>query len=788
MIRTACLAAAVAIALVTGAPPASAQVPILSKAAKAEDAPAPTPTPAGAPEIRTIESIGRELAASRDELKAIEDSPDQSLGAPPNTPSIEIGERLTLARQLATMYQQQQDALARGDAARALRAETERSARDWAGFAAPPPHSVLMVDGLRDRLQTADGQVANAEARASLLAGFLEHVGPKVKTSQGAARLAAEAADRARGTPDEARLEWQRLLAAMRARVDVATQDLLQMGARTAREEAAAAESERALARRQLEAAGRDLIFPPEDLARVDGELAARRRAAEAALAAAARVTAAASEARSAADAALAAARAAAPAPGEDAAARAARLEELARIAELRREQAITANSRLDMLKGLLMALDGEQGAWKGRAEAVKANDRVQARAIYDKLTGAVATISAWREYLQQQLRALKGRIVEQEARLRSGSPADVAHAQQLLDTLRQREADVQKALEGGQPLERLLARFRSDFEGRRDASLQERARDMLAGAVLVTRRIWNYELFTVADTFETADGRRLEVERSVTVGKSAGAVLIVILGYWLCSVVMRRVERSLVRRGRLAPQAAALLRSWILFLVGAMLIAFALVSASIPLTAFAFLGGALAIAAGFGLQTLLRNFVAGIMLLFERPMRLGDLVEVDGFRGRVTSIGIRASTITSADGIETMIPNSTFVENKLTNWTYSSPQARQTITIGANYGTPLRRAGDVLLDVLKRHGRVLKNPEPQVYLDAYADSSVNFVLTYWLDMDPSIDSRRVKSDILHMIDTAFADAGFGMPFPQRDVHLDATAPLRVELVPPADN
>ncbi len=327
------------------------------------------------------------------------------------------------------------------------------------------------------------------------------------------------------------------------------------------------------------------------------------------------------------------------------------------------------------------MALDGEQGAWKGRAEAIKANDRVQARAIYDKLTGAVATISAWREYLQQQLRALKGRIVEQEARLRSGSPADVAHAQQLLDTLRQREADVQKALEGGQPLERLLARFRSDFEGRRDVSLQERARDMLASAVLVTRRIWNYELFTVADTFETADGRRLDVERSVTIGKTAGAVLIVILGYWLCSVVMRRVEKSLVRRGKLAAQAAALLRSWILFLVGAMLIAFALVSASIPLTAFAFLGGALAIAAGFGLQTLLRNFVAGIMLLFERPMRLGDLVEVDGFRGRVTSIGIRASTITSADGIETMIPNSTFVENKLTNWTYSSPQARQTIT-----------------------------------------------------------------------------------------------------------
>jgi small-conductance mechanosensitive channel len=195
-------------------------------------------------------------------------------------------------------------------------------------------------------------------------------------------------------------------------------------------------------------------------------------------------------------------------------------------------------------------------------------------------------------------------------------------------------------------------------------------------------------------------------------------------------------------------------------------------VTASIPLTAFAFLGGALAIAAGFGLQTLLKNFVAGMMLLFERPMRLGDYVEVDGFRGRVSAIGIRASTITSADGIETMLPNSTFIEGKLTNWTYSTPQARQMLSIGVAYGTPLRKATDVLQESLGRHGLVLKDPAPQVYLDDYGDSAIKFVLTYWVDMAPTIDRRRIKSDLLHMIERAFAEAGIAIPFPQRDVHL----------------
>jgi small-conductance mechanosensitive channel len=315
---------------------------------------------------------------------------------------------------------------------------------------------------------------------------------------------------------------------------------------------------------------------------------------------------------------------------------------------------------------------------------------------------------------------------------------------------------------------------------------LAERAKDIFASAWLSASRAWNHELFSIEDAMETADGRKLTVARSVTIGKSFGAVLILVAGYFIASFVVRWIERRIVAAHRSTAQAAALARKWILFVLTAILAIFALFSASIPLTAFAFLGGALAIAAGFGLQTLLKNLVSGVMLLVERPLRLGDLVEVDSLRGRITEIGLRASTIRSGDGTESMVPNSRFLEGNMTNWTYSSPTHRQTITLGVAYGSPLRRVSEILSDVLTRHGLVLKVPAPQVYLDAYGDSSINFALNYWIEMTEQMDPRRVKSDLLHMIDRAFEEADIRIPYSQREVRVSTVAPASVTVLPPA--
>ena len=752
-------------------------VAALATAAAAVGPPPPSAPAAttgnAAPAVSTRDEIARELAAAQAQLAAVEAAGAEG-GAPHGTPASEISDRGTLARQLVAMYQQQQDTLERADAAQAQRTAAERASREWSGFATPPPHSILLIDGIRDSIDAAEARLVAAAGRRALLDRFGADIEAKLKASQAAARQASEAADAAAGTPASARRDWERDLALLRARVDVATQGLIQIALRGVREETASAEAARDLARRQLAAAGRGATLTPEERARIDVEIDERRRATEAEIKRATRAAAAAIGARERADAELARLKAAPPTA--DDAGRADRELAVSLDAALERERAAAASLRADSLKDHLMVLAGERLAWDARSESLRTQDPVSARAAYERLGQSLATLRTRRQYLDQELVSVGQRIGEYERKLRTAAGAEEEHARRMVEVLRARETEIRGALRNGEPLERLLDRFREDLEGKRGTSFVDEARDAAAAVVLQARRAWNYEMFTVDDTFETADGRKLSVSRGVTVGKTVGAVLIVVVGFWLVRAIMRRTERILVARGRVTPQSAALLRNWVLLAVMCVLVVFALATASIPLTVFAFLGGALAIAAGFGLQTLLKNLVSGVILLGERPMRLGDLVEVDGTRGRVTQIGIRASTILTGDGIESMIPNSAFLEGKLTNWTYTSPQTRQTIVVGVAYGTPLRQAADVLAGVLARHGLVRKDPLPQVYLDEYADSAIRFALTYWVDMTPENDARRVKSDLLHMIDTAFAEAGIRMPFPQLDVHLDRGA------------
>jgi len=769
--------------LLTGAAlagaPASAQLPGLTQP-KAASAPA-----AESPALRSPEEIARDHAAAQAALAGYEAAGESPADAPPGTPALEIASRLSLARQLVSVLQQQIEALARADDARSRLAEVKRQQEEWRGFDSPPPHSLLLVDALRDEVENAQAQLAQAQARRALFARVESQLSDRFRESQGAARLAAEAADRARGTPGAAALEWKRGLAAMQARLDGETQVLLQLAARAAQVEEASATAASDFARRKLADAGTQYALPPADLEKVLAQIEVRERAAARDLDRATRESLAAIDARGAAERRLAEARTAPPRPGEPPEAREARLAELEREAAARHELALNASGRIDLLREQLVQLEGERALWKARAAVVGTNDPVRARAAYDRLTTSLTGLRSALQYLRQRVSATEGRIREEEARLRTALASDSPAARRLVDALRQREAGLRRAVERGEDLERLLSRFRADFEERRGASLQERAQDAVAGAWLAARRAWNHEIFTLEDTFEAADGRRVSVSRSVTVGKTFGAALIVLLGYWIAKLLARRVERAAVARGRASPQTAALVRQWVLFVVTAILVIIALVGASIPLTAFAFLGGALAIAAGFGLQNLLKNLVSGIMLLVERPLRLGDLVEVDGVRGRITEIGVRASTLRTADGIESIIPNSRFVEGSVTNWTFTSPTTRQSIAVGVAYGTDLRAAATLLADVLDRHGLVLKSPPPQVYLEEFADSAVNFALTYWVVLSPEADPRRVKSDLLHMIDRAFAEAGIAFPFPQRDVHLDVAGPVPVSVVLP---
>ena len=734
-------------------------------------------------ESYSIEDVRGALAAAKKTLEGIEAGGEAPQDAPPGTPLSEILQRLTLARTLASTYEKQLNSLEKAKSARRRLAEQQRAAEAWHGFEQPPPYSVLVVDELRDELAAARNALASAKATSAMFDRLETDYASRLKAAQGTARLAAEAADRARGTPTFTQREWEHGIAALRAAVDGAVQGLLQIGMRAAEAEVGAANATADLAMRKLNAVGTDFDLPRADLDKVLAEVESRRKATEKEVDPAVKASAAAADIVSGLELRLAAVRATGSAGGAASAPSLPSAADVERDLAAAREAASTAAQRVFLLREYLLQLDSEKAAWEARATVIGLHDPLRGRTGFDRLTESLAGLRATRQYLEQQLATTERRLRDEEARQRTASHTETPASRLLIDTLRQRQQDLRKALDDASPLERLVAHFRADFEDRRAASLATRVRDEIAAVGLAARELWNFELFAIDDSFETAEGRKLAVSRSVTVGKTFGAALIVFVGYWLSRFLVRRVERKVVATGRASPQGAALLRKWILFAVAAILALVALVSASIPLTAFAFLGGALAIAAGFGLQTLLKNLVSGVMLLIERPLRLGDLVEVDGIRGRITEIGIRASTIRSSDGIESMIPNSRFLEGNMTNWTYSSPQARQSIVIGVAYGSPLRKVAEILAGVLHRHHLVLTEPAPQVYLDEYADNSINFSMTYWVEMTAASDTRRIKSDVLLMIDHAFTEAGISIPFPQRDVHLSTAEPVPVEIV-----
>jgi small-conductance mechanosensitive channel len=171
------------------------------------------------------------------------------------------------------------------------------------------------------------------------------------------------------------------------------------------------------------------------------------------------------------------------------------------------------------------------------------------------------------------------------------------------------------------------------------------------------------------------------------------------------------------------------------------------------------------------------------MILLAERSVQIGDLVDVEGITGTVTAVDLRSSTILSFDGTETIVPNSVLLENKFTNWTRTDRCVRRVVRVGVAYGSPVRQVADILEDCAKRHGLVLDEPAPRAIFEDFGDNAQVFALYVWVELKPDSSLLIVLSDLRFMIEKQMREAGIVIAFPQRDVHLDSAGPLRVELV-----
>ncbi len=191
-----------------------------------------------------------------------------------------------------------------------------------------------------------------------------------------------------------------------------------------------------------------------------------------------------------------------------------------------------------------------------------------------------------------------------------------------------------------------------------------------------------------------------------------------------------------------------------------------------IDLTTLAIFSGAVGIGVGFGLQKITSNFISGIILLFEKSIENDDLIELnDGTYGFVRHTGARYTLVETFEGKEIIIPNEDFITNRVTNWTYSNTRGRVEITIGVSYDSDIEKARELILEAAKEHPRSVEEPMPVCYLREFGDSSVNFLLFFWVG-DVTEGRYEPQSDVMRCIWKKFKEHKITIPFPQRDLHI----------------
>jgi small-conductance mechanosensitive channel len=193
----------------------------------------------------------------------------------------------------------------------------------------------------------------------------------------------------------------------------------------------------------------------------------------------------------------------------------------------------------------------------------------------------------------------------------------------------------------------------------------------------------------------------------------------------------------------------------------------------NVPITAFAFLSGAIAIGFGFGAQNIINNFISGWILMWERPIKIGDFLEVENAKGIVEEINTRSTRIRRVDGVHLLIPNSKLLENTVVNWTLVDSLVRTSVSVGVAYGTNARKVADLILEATLAQKEVLTKPMPLVVFEDFGDSSLIFYVNFWINSYGETASRITRSNIRFAIDELFEKNNIVIAFPQRDIHID---------------
>lgn len=248
-------------------------------------------------------------------------------------------------------------------------------------------------------------------------------------------------------------------------------------------------------------------------------------------------------------------------------------------------------------------------------------------------------------------------------------------------------------------------------------------------------------------------------------------AIGMVVLLLWGTSILSAFLQRRIDALPSLTPSVQLLIGKVTRIALIALAFFIALNSLGIDLSVFAVLGGAIGIGVGFGLQKIVGNFISGLILLMDRSIKPGDVIEVAGTYGSVRSLGARYTSVVTRDGHEHLIPNEDFIVNTVTNWSFTDRNVRIKKDIGISYNTDVRKAQALVIEAALDVDRVLKSPAPQCHLKGFGDNSVDLEVRFWLG-DPEKGTANVASQVLLGIWDRFQAEGIEIPYPQRDIHI----------------
>ena len=280
-------------------------------------------------------------------------------------------------------------------------------------------------------------------------------------------------------------------------------------------------------------------------------------------------------------------------------------------------------------------------------------------------------------------------------------------------------------------------------------------------------RAFWNFPLVALSSGVK------------ITVSQAIVTVLIVVLGFILTWYLQRWLGRQLIK-AKVNPNSAQTIQRILFYSILVLLFITALGMLNIPVTALAFISGAVAIGVGFGAQNIINNLISGWILMSERPVRIGDFVEIDANRGIVESIGNRSTRIRRIDGVHLLVPNSQMLERVVVNWTLVDRDFRTSVRVGVIYGSPVREVEKLLYQAADEQKDVLKEPPSIVVFEDFGDNALVFDLFFWCRAAGERELRLIRSDIRFRIEELLRDNDIVIAFPQRDVHLYAKTPIEI--------